>query len=217
MSRANENTNSLFRKIEREAAEPKISQRDIEDAKQTASKLQKMIEINVSPDLHNAEYDEYLNELVQRQSKNQSPYHLHRPAYQSNRDYMCVSTDSKSSTRHQTANRFNFEPEDEFKCKSLVHLEETECLDQYVTTTTTVRTRTKDDLFMLFDNQFFGNENHSEDQLNEFFKNAAYERSKSRPSDNSQAKPKLININKNVYSCLNNYFSNSSGKEFTTV
>ena len=176
-----------------------------------------MIEINVSPDLHNAEYDEYLNELVHRnQTKN--PYHLHRPQHQPTYEHASAEGRSTRNQRESRSNCFSFDGEDEFKCKSLVHLEENECLDQFVTTTTTVRTTSKDDLFMLFDNNFFGNENHSEDQLNEFFNEQKSRQSQRAKTDNNQPTSKSkININKNVYSCLNNYFSNAEGKKFTTV
>lgn len=90
-----------------------------------------------------------------------------------------------------------------------MHLEEKEYFDQFTTTTTTVRTKTKDDLFLLFDNNFFGNENHSEDHLNEFFNQNTTR--KSHPYTISRCdKPKLVNINKNIYSCLNNYFSDAN-------
>ena len=156
-------------------------------------------------------YDEYLNELIEREKNVKS---------------IKINTISNERQQQQSyssrPNNLIYDPEDEFKCKSLVTLEQKETIDQFITTTTTtVRTKTKDDLFLLFDNNFFENENHSEDQLNEFFEIT----NNRRPPTNNTSfntrhaevarseRPRLININKNIYSCLNNYFSDASAQK----
>ena len=204
-------------KIERESHEPKITPRDKEEAKRCANNFQKIIKINVADDSqqNSTGYDEYLNELIEREKNVKS-----------------IKINTISNERQQPylnrPNNLIYDPEDEFKCKSLVTLEQKETIDQFITTTTTtVRTKTKDDLFLLFDNNFFENENHSEDQLNEFFEitnNNTTRRPASGTNNNTSfntrqsdagrsERPRLININKNIYSCLNNYFSDASARK----
>ncbi len=91
--------------------------------------------------------------------------------------------------------------ENEFKCKSLVKLEEKEYLDQIITTTTTVRTKTTDDLFFLFDNNFYETENSSNVNLN-MISNSSISRANQNPMMQN-----IANINQSVYSSLTNYFS----------
>lgn len=194
-----------YREIEHETSEPKITKQDILNAKKSASQFQKMIETNVKNDSPSCEYDEYLSELVRKEKNKQTT----QPQNFKNANFPKKYCNVAHSTNSRQSNNLIYDPEDEFKCKSLVHLEEKEYFDQFTTTTTTVRTKTKDDLFLLFDNNFFGNENHSEDQLNEFFNYNTI--NKSQPyMVNKGDKPKLVNINKNIYSCLNNYFSDAN-------
>ncbi len=78
---------------------------------------------------------------------------------------------------------------------------------------------------MLFDNNFFGNEHHSEEQLNEYFMNVndktklnfKMNQTKGNINTNNYQHPKILNINKDVYSCLNNYFSDANFNEFSIV
>ena len=91
--------------------------------------------------------------------------------------------------------------ENEFKCKSLVKLEEKEYLDQIITTTTTVRTKTTDDLFFLFDNNFYETENSSNVNLN-MISNSSISRANQNPMMQN-----IANIIQSVYSSLTNYFS----------
>lgn len=200
----------LFSKIERESQEPKITKQEIANVKKSASQFQKMIEINVSPNLKKPDYEYYLSDIILKENAVKEPNSNSDSSRTKN--LTNKSNQTLPTMEYSQPNNLIYDPEEEFKCKSLVHLEEKESMDQFVTTTTTVRTRTKDDLFMLFDNSFFGNENHSEEQLNDFFMNR-----KDSNQLNQGENPKILNINKNVYSCLNNYFSSSNSNEFTTV
>ena len=93
--------------------------------------------------------------------------------------------------------------ENEFKCKSLVKLEEKEYLDQIITTTTTVRTKTTDDLFFLFDNNFYETENTNVN-LN-LISNGSINRL--NHNNCNYVMQNIGNVNQSVYSSLTNYFS----------
>ncbi len=171
-----------------------------------SDQFHKIIEVNVIDESRSSSsYNQYLNELINKE--NNLKINRMKQAHQAEFDNKFVKS---FLTNSRSTNNLVYDPEEEFKCKSLVKLEEKEYLDQFITTTTTVRTKIKDDLYLLFDNNFFENENHSEDQLNDYFemKNKADKNSFNRNEKMSNKKsPKSININKNVYSCLNNYFS----------
>ena len=95
--------------------------------------------------------------------------------------------------------------ENEFKCKSLVRLEEKEYLDQIITTTTTVRTKTKDDLVLMFDSNFYESENASNLNLN--MSNANNNNGSINTMGNMAPRNSNYNMNQGVYSSLANYFS----------
>ena len=112
-----------------------------------------------------------------------------------------------------TMNNYDFLDEDtennllenEFKCNSLVKLEEKEYLDQIITTTTTVRTKTTDDLFLLFDTNFYESENTS--NLNLSLNNNGSILSIHKINSKNCNHNSFGNINQSVYSCLTNYIS----------
>jgi len=178
-----------------------------------------MIEINVLPSVYSSNYEDYLTSRNQKEYSYKACQSTKLDSSETRNKYFQKSypiSSNRETNNNRTNNSHNnnivYEPEEEFKCKSLVHLEEKECTDQFVTTTTTVRTRTKDDLYMLFDNNFFGNEHHSEEQLNNFFMNGRNLNNNLNPAkgNNNNENPKKLNINKNIYSCLNSYFSNAN-------
>lgn len=197
---------------------PNITTAEIANAKKTATNFKNMIQIEIKNELNNsvnkklnktentstaksssARYDKYINDLIDFKPNTPS----------------CSKVNNNSSSNNSKQANFGFnnmiyQQMDDLKSKSnLIKLEQKEYLDQITTITTTVKTCTRDDLIMMFDNNLYDNDFYdadlyspSLDQINlitpEF--NAATTRA-------TLAKP---NINKNVYSCLTNYISDYS-------
>lgn len=202
-----------------------------------------MIEINVDTESENPSiYDKYLSELLDRDlgtNASNSSFNENSVNKQfkkkneslSNRQTLTVIDENKtnnfSNPNGNTGSTFNLNTicdrddwfENEFKCKSLVKLEEKEYLDQIITTTTTVRTKTTDDLFMMFDSKFYDSENQCDDNNNTInsCNNLNLNTSFTNNSTNINNKNGNANFNHNnrlnnpsLYSSLTNYFSKNN-------
>ena len=138
----------------------------------------------------------YLNELTENRASWSMPVNiLNRieiPIWQTTAASTKPNLNRPSSIRIKKDELF----ENQFKCKSLIKFEEKEYFEQIITTTTTVRTLTTDDLFYLFDSTFYQNHSHSSNFLN-------------KVNNPNERKPNKLqhNLNPSVYSCLTHYFS----------
>jgi len=228
----------LNRKIYREFNEPSISNEEKVAAKKCAHNFKNMIQIEIKneqqknnsntrnmsgtpvpPATNHKEpmtvYENYLSDLVDND--------LTLTKYSSSKPNLNITSQTSSGYRNMI---------DDYKRKNLIRLEQKEYLDQITTITTTVKTFTKDDLFMLFETNLndnldiYDNELYSPslDQLNEITEftgmnngsnneNCYLACSKSTSpyqSNCTHSHPLIPNINKNVYSCLTNYITDYS-------
>lgn len=139
--------------------------------------------------------DEYVRELLNGSCHNASYSELLKDQY-----------DQTTYKRHSYDQELM---EQEFKSKSLVKLEEKEYLNHIITTTTTtIKTLSNEELFVIFDNDCeHGDLNkqpytrHTSLPIRQMFD------SKNSPSSEPKSPP--VQINQNVYSCLANYCSPS--------
>lgn len=139
------------------------------------------------------DYDSYVNDLVSKDLKQ-------------NNFKIKATTNRYNNLSYQ-------QMLDDYRRKNLIRLEQKEYLDQITTITTTVKTFTKDDLFMLFDNNtnFYDNDLYDNElyssslDLNDLNELTC---SLNKFKNTTTFEPNQIpNINKNVYSCLTNYIT----------
>lgn len=211
----------LFSEIKSEQNQPKLSAEEIQKAKNYATNLHKTIE---SPKT----YDKYINNIIEndlgkikndtvKQNENEYSNKTATIPVQSLETHSNSNEGKSTKARNlklnvATINNYGFLDEEtestlienEFKCKSLVKLEEKEYLDQIITTTTTVRTKTTDDLFFLFDNNFYETENNTNVNLN-LISNGSINRL--NQNNCNYVMQNIGNVNQSVYSSLTNYFS----------
>ncbi len=184
-------------KIYREINEPNITSEQIADAKKCAKNFKQMIQIQIKDNSIQKEssndYDSYVNDLVSKDLKQNNFKIKATPKRYNNLSYQQML--------------------DDYRRKNLIRLEQKEYLDQITTITTTVKTFTKDDLFMLFDNNtnFYDNDLYDNElyssslDLNDLSELTC---SLNKFKNTTLFEPNQIpNINKNVYSCLTNYIT----------
>ena len=192
---------------------PNITTEEIADAKKTATNFKNMIQIEIKNETNKNEntkansnsstkYDKCINDLLD---------------FKPSMTASTLSSNCDGYSNRQSNFGFNnmiYQQMDEVKPKStsLIKLEQKEYLDQITTITTTVKTCTRDDLIMMFDNNLYDNDFYdndlyspSMDHINLISPEFKFNATTITPQ--TLLKP---NINKNVYSCLNNYISDYS-------
>lgn len=172
---------------------PNISSEEIANAKNCAKDFKNMIQIQIKNNSDKKKpqlYENYLNNLIDND--------LNRNNFKAK----SINIDQFNDLSYQQL------VDNDLKNKKFIKLEQKEYLDRITTITTTVKTFTKDDLFMLFDNNLYDND---------LYDNELYSASMDQLNDLSELNGclykqnvKIPNISKNVYSCLTNYISDYS-------